>query len=166
MFELKPLSPAAIPAALAKAERYRLLNEPEQSQSICEDVLRADPANVQAMVTLILALTDEFPRHVRNAGRAESVAAGLPGEYERHYYAGLVAERRARALLVRTGPGRALPAGDLLREAMRAFERAEAVKPVDNDDALLRWNACARLFQRYPELAVLDEERTIPVMLE
>ena len=64
MFELKPLSPAAIPAALAKAERYRLLNEPEQSQSICEDVLRADPANVQAMVTLILALTDEFPRHV------------------------------------------------------------------------------------------------------
>ena len=28
MFSLKPLSPSAIPAALAKAERYRLLNEP------------------------------------------------------------------------------------------------------------------------------------------
>ena len=49
---------------------------------------------------------------------------------------------------------------------MRQFERAEAVKPSDNDDALLRWNACARLFLRYPELAVIDEERTAPVMLE
>jgi len=27
-FELKALSPEAIPRALAKAERYRLLNEP------------------------------------------------------------------------------------------------------------------------------------------
>ena len=79
---------------------------------------------------------------------------------------GLVAERRARALLDRGGPGRALPAGDLLREAMRAFERADAVKPADNDDALLRWNACARLFHHYPELAETDEERTAPVMLE
>ena len=77
-----------------------------------------------------------------------------------------MAERRARALLRAGGPGRALPAGDLLREAMRPFERAEAVKPADNDDALLRWNACARLFLRYPELAVIDEERTAPVMLE
>ena len=49
---------------------------------------------------------------------------------------------------------------------MRYFERAESLKPVDNDDALLRWNACARLLQRYPELAVIDEERTAPVMLE
>ena len=167
MFELKRLSTSAIPAALAKAERYRLLNEPEEAQSICEVVLSADPANFDAVRTLILALTDTFPNHeLGNISRAQELVATLPSEYERAYFAGLVAERRARALLVRTGPGRALPAGDLLREAMRAFERAEAVKPVDNDDALLRWNACARLFQRYPELAVLDEERTIPVMLE
>jgi hypothetical protein len=92
--------------------------------------------------------------------------ARLPSEYERAYFAGLVAERRARALLTRGGPGRALPAGDLLREAMRSFERADAVKPADNEDALLRWNACARLFHRHPELAVIDEERTAPVMLE
>jgi hypothetical protein len=59
-----------------------------------------------------------------------------------------------------------LPAGDLIREAMRAFERAEAVKPPDNDDALLRWNACVRLVQRHPELAVMDDQRTAPVMLE
>jgi tetratricopeptide (TPR) repeat protein len=167
MFELKRLSTSAIPAALAKAERYRLLNEPEEAQSICEDVLSADPANFDAVRMLILALTDTFPNHeLGNISRAQELVAKLPSEYERAYFAGLVAERRARALLVRTGPGRALPAGDLLREAMKAFERAEAVKPVDNDDALLRWNACARLFQRYPELAVVDEERTTPVMLE
>ena len=167
MMELKRLSTAAIPGALAKAERYRLLNEPEEAQSICEDVLRADPANFEAVRTLILALTDSFPSHdPSSVGRAQELVARLPSEYERAYFAGLVAERRARALMTRGGPGRALPAGDLLREAMRAFERAESVKPADNDDALLRWNACVRLFERHPELAVIDEERTTPVMLE
>ena len=167
MFELKRLSTAAIPGSLAKAERYRLLNEPEQAQSICEDVLHADPANFEAVRILILALTDSFPHHdPNNISHAQELVARLPSEYERAYFAGLVAERRARALLTRGGPGRALPAGDLIREAMHAFERAEAVKPADNDDALLRWNACARLLQRHPELAVTDEERTHPVMLE
>jgi hypothetical protein len=167
MFELKRLSTAAIPGALAKAERYRLLNEPEQAQSICEDVLEAEPANFEAVRILILALTDSFPHHdPNNVSRAQELVARLPSEYERAYFAGLVAERRARALLTRGGPGRALPAGDLVREAMRAFERAEAVKPADNDDALLRWNACARLLQRHPELGVIDEQSTAPVMLE
>jgi hypothetical protein len=165
--ELKRLSSSAIPSALAKAERYRLLNEPEEAQSICEDVLQADPGNAEAVRTLILALTDSFPNQDGTAvSRAQDLVAKLPSEYERAYYAGLVAERRARALLGKGSPGRALPAGDWLREAMRAFERAEAVKPADNDDALLRWNACARLFQRHPELSITDEERTAPVMLE
>jgi hypothetical protein len=165
--ELKRLSTSALPAALAKAERYRLLNEPEQAQSICEDVLAVDPANFDAVRISILALTDTFPHHdSHSAARALELVAKLPSEYERAYFAGLIAERRARALLRRTGQGRALPAGDLLREAMKQFERAEAVKPQDNDDALLRWNACVRLFQRHPELAVTDEERTAPVMLE
>lgn len=167
MFELKRLSTSAIPAALAKAERYRLLNEPGEAQSICEDVLEADPANFDAVRVLILALTDSFPNHDGTVvHRAQELVARLPSEYERAYFAGLVAERRARALLGRGGPGRALPAGDLLREAMKAFERAEAVKPADNDDALLRWNACARLFLRHPELMVTDDERTAPLMLE
>ena len=60
MFDLKPLSKSAVPAALAKAERYRLLNEPMQAASICEDVLRVDPDNAPARVALILALSDEF----------------------------------------------------------------------------------------------------------
>jgi hypothetical protein len=167
MFELKRLSTSAIPSALAKAERYRLLNEPDEAQSICEDVLSVDPANADAVRTLILALTDSFPHQDgKIVSRARDLVATLPSEYERAYYSGLVAERRARALLGKGGPGRSLPAGDWLREAMQAFERAEAVKPADNDDALLRWNACVRLLQRHPELMTIDEERTAPVMLE
>ncbi len=167
MFELKPLSTSAIPSALLKAERYRLLNEPEQAESICEDILEADARNHQALVTLILALTDRFPHHDgRVVSRAQALVARLTSEYERAYYAGLVAERRARALLDRGGPGRALPAGDWLREAMRAFERAESLRPPDNDDARLRWNACVRLFRAHPEMLVTDEERTAPLMLE
>ena len=165
--ELKRLSTSAIPSALAKAERYRLLNEPEEAQSICEDVLTADPANFEAVRILILALTDSFPKHDGSyVTRAQSLVARLPSEYERAYFGGLVFERRARALMARSGPGYAIPAGQLLRDAMKAFERAESVKPADNDDALLRWNACVRLFERHPELAVLHDERTAPVMLE
>ncbi len=167
MLELKRLSISAIPGALAKAERYRLLNEPEQARSICEDILAADPGNRAATATLILSLTDVFAHYERGAvTRAQQLVATLPSDYERLYYGGLVAERRARALLRRAGPGRARPAGDLLREAMRSFERAESLKPADNDDALLRWNACARMFDAHAELTVTDDEPTTPVMLE
>jgi hypothetical protein len=158
MFELKSLSASAIPAALTKAERYRLLNEPEQSQSICEDVLRADPANHDALVTLILALTDDFRHKPRNAARASEAAAQLSSEYERWYYAGLIAERRARALLEHAGPG-ARAAAEWLRDAMDHYERAESMRPPDNDDARLRWNACARVFNARPELLVPEDSR-------
>jgi hypothetical protein len=168
VFQLKPLTREAIPAALAKAERYRLLNEPEQAESICEDVLAADPGNRDALVMLILALTDRFPSHEGTVvGRAQSLIERLDGEYERAYYSGLVAERRARALVDRGGPGSLLTAGDWLREAMRWFERAEALRPAGNDDARLRWNACVRLMVRHPHLASApDDERTQPLMLE
>ena len=49
MFELKLLSTGAIPAALAQAERYRLLNEPGEAESICLDVLRVDPEHQDAL---------------------------------------------------------------------------------------------------------------------
>ena len=79
MFELKPLSPAAIPGALLKAERYRLLNEPDEAQSICEDVLAADPDNSKRVRTLILAITDSFPQHdAPQASRAQELVARLP----------------------------------------------------------------------------------------
>ena len=55
-FELKTLHPDAVPRALAKAERYRLLNEPSQAESICRDVLAVDAANQDALTMLLLAL--------------------------------------------------------------------------------------------------------------
>src|SRR5436309_12774692 len=59
IFELKPLTQEAIPKALEKAERYRLLKEPAQAESICGDVLQIDPGNEHALVMLLLALTDQ-----------------------------------------------------------------------------------------------------------
>lgn len=167
MFELKRLSATAIPGALAKAERYRLLNEPEQARSICEDILVAEPGNRTATTILLLSLTDMFPdQEAGTLSRAQQLVGTFEAEYDRVYYAGLIAERRARALLRRTGQWRSLTAGELLREAMAAYERAHTVKPPDNDDALLRWNACARVFNAQPELLATDDAPAAPVMLE
>src|SRR6187397_1377527 len=100
MAELKSLHKDAIPAALAKAERYRLLNEPGEAESICLDVLDVEPQNQQALVMLLLALTEQFadgPSDVPR--RAREVLPLLAGEYERAYYAGIICERRAKALI-------------------------------------------------------------------
>ena len=166
MIPLKPLSTDAIPAALTKAERYRLLNEPHQAESICEDILAADPGNTQAVAILLLALTDQFSKgdgHL--VARALELAARMASPYDRAYFGGLVAERRARALM--GGPaGRARTAGPWLRDAMEHYEQAEDLRPPGNDEARLRWNACARVLNAHPEMAVQEEERTAPLMLE
>jgi hypothetical protein len=143
---LKSLSKDAIPRALDKAERYRLLNEPAGAVSICLDVLAVEPDNQEALVTLVLAMTDEFAHGYKlEDGRPEDVVARLEGEYERVYYAGIVAERRAEAVLDQDAPGAAHIAHDLLANAMQHYEQAERLRPPGNDDALLRWNTCVRL---------------------
>ena len=145
-FELKPLSREAIPAAIEKAMRYRLLNEPGEAESICHDVLRTDPENQQALVTLLLALTDRFSKgYAVGATEAKELLPRLRGPYEQAYYAGIICERRAKAQLQRGGPGCGFEAYEGLREAMMWYEKAEALRPAGNDDALLRWNACARI---------------------
>jgi len=168
MYSLKPLAIDAIPAALARAERYRLLNEPEQAESICEDVLAADPKNAPAAVMLILALTDQFPTEESGlVSRARAFVDQLEDPYQRAYYRGLVAERRARALVGRGGPAAAFTAGDWLRQAMTWFERADDLRTAGNDDARLRWNACARFFMRHRQLREPREESpTPPIMSE
>ena len=168
--QLKQLSAAAIPAALAKAERYRLLNEPEQAESICEDVLAIDPGNVEAKAMLILALTDQLadgaPDRGQALSRAQALAATVASEYHRAYFRGLIAERRGRALLSRGGAGSRANAGEWLREAMECFAEAEPMRPADDDSAILRWNACQRLFDRHPELSQKHEDSSEPVMSE
>ena len=163
MFELKPLTKDAIPKALEKAEHYRLLNEPAQAESICLDVLRIDGDNQRALVVLLLALTDQFDEGVADAGpRAREVLARMRDEYERLYYAGIVAERRARAKLHRGGRGSQAVAYEWFREAMTSYEKAEAMRPPGNDDALLRWNTCARILMRHPHIERAPEERSDP----
>jgi len=168
MFDLKPLSKNAIPAALAKAERYRLLNEPMQAASICEDVLRVEPDNTAARVALILALSDEFggPEQAAALTRARTLLPGLSSDYERAYYSGILAERRALAQLAHGAAGASFNAYDGLREAMEWFEKAEGMRPPGNDDAILRWNACARVLMRNPHLRPRTDERDMPIALE
>ena len=168
MFPLKPLSKDAVPAALVKAERYRLLNEPGEAESICLDVLQVDPDNQDALVTLLLALTDQFPAAEGNcaplASRAEGLLIRLSDPYDREYYKGIIRERRAKAALQRDSFHSSASAVGWLHEALACFERAEAIKPPHNDDATLRWNACARLMQRLPQVA--HDTRAEPIESE
>ncbi len=153
MPELKPISKAAIPAALEKAAHYRLLNEPVQAESICRDVLTIDPDNQEASITLLLALTDQFPSRLGDALTDASEAAdGLADPYRRAYYYGIVCERCAYAHLERGGPGVGPIAYDWLAQAMDWYQQAEPLRPPGNDDVILRWNACARALARHPEM--------------
>jgi hypothetical protein len=166
MFELKPLSPQAVPRAMEKAERYRLLNEPEEAESICLDVLDVEPDNQEALVTLLLALSDQFHTEIAEPfTRAHALLRSLPAEYDRLYYAGLLCERRGNAHLARGGPGSAAVASEWVHQAMQWYEQAEAIRPPDNDDSILRWNTCARLISKH-HLAPPMEEAYEPLFLE
>ena len=145
MFELKPLNHDAIPAALEKAQRYRLLNEPGAAESIYLDILAIDPDNTDALVGVVLAMSDRFAKdYAVGDGRIQDFIAKMQSEYERAYYTGIVYERRGKAVLEKGG----INAYELFEQAMEWFEKAEAVRPSGNDDAILRWNGCARIINR------------------
>jgi tetratricopeptide (TPR) repeat protein len=161
MSELKRLAKEAVPRALEKAERYRLLNEPAEAESISIDVLAVDPENQQALVLLLLSLTDQLEHGVSDA-RARDVLPRLKGEYERAYYAGLIWERKGKAIMRQGSPGSGSRAYHALAEAMECYEKAEALRPPANDDAILRWNTCVRLLERHPHLVPATEDRSEP----
>lgn len=148
MFDLKTISKAAIPQSLERGERYRLLNEPTVAESICLDILKVDADNQQALVMLILALTDQFVENpALNVARLLEYVPKIESEYERTYYSGIVYERQGKARLKREYPGAGFDAYELLREAMHWFEKAEPIRPEANEDAVIRWNNCARLIE-------------------
>ncbi len=149
MAELRPISKEAVGAALEKAQRYRLLNEPREAESICHDVLLADPDNAQARITLLLAMTDQFGQRAGSPlEAARQQITSLPSEYERAYYTGVIFERWGKSHLARDMPRHV--AFDWIREAMNHYDAAAAMRPPENDDAILRWNTCVRLLQREP----------------
>ena len=166
MFELKRIAAEAIPAALDKAERYRLLNQPDAAESICEDVLAIDANNQPALISLLLSLTDQFHLgDTESFQHAVDVLPRLHSDYDRLYYAGLVWERRASARLRADDPSSHRVAFPWLSKAMQFFEQAEMIRPHGNDDALLRWNTCARLIQHY-HLEPEPVERVLEPALE
>ncbi len=166
MFQPKPIYADAIPRALEKAERYRLLAEPEEAESICLDILAIDPDNQPALITLLLSLTDQFRSNCSEClARAQAILPRLNSEYERCYYAGIVCERRGSATLDRAQPGCRTVAYSWLRQAMDWYEQAEALRPPHNDDAILRWNTCVRILHKH-ELGPAAVESFEPLLQE
>lgn len=165
MFELKPLSKESIPNALAKAERYRLLNDPQEAESICRDILAVDPDDREAQIALILSLTDQFDRHLNETFQpACDVALKLDDEYSRAYYCGLICERRAKQHLRRGGPGAGYVAYDWYHKAMGYYETATELRPEGNDSSILRWNAVVRTFRRHPELVAEPDHDAVELL--
>jgi replication-associated recombination protein RarA len=149
-FKLKPLSKDGIEAALDKAEHYRLLNQPRLAESICLDILEVDSSNQKAKVFLLLALTDQFARSSSKASKqALELAQSLKDDYSRHYYEGIIHERQGAVALNSGIPGADFDACEWYLEAMNFYEKAEKVSPSGNNDALLRWNTCARTIMQY-----------------
>jgi len=155
-FELKPISVQSIPEALTKVERYRLLNEPSLAESICLDILAIVPDHQQALISLLLARTDQFQSNLP-AKAAQEVLAQVQGDYERAYYAGIIWERLGSARICQGGPGGGASAYHALREAMDHYERAMNFATPGNDDAILRWNTCARVIMQNPDIRPLPD---------
>ena len=147
-FQLKAISLEGVDAALSKAELYRLLNEPEEAESICQDVLAAQPGHQLALRLLGLAITDQFSGTPSDRyAEVERTFQQLTDAYERPYYLGLLHERRAKAQLRAGRSPHTLMV--LLEEAMRYYQEAEQIRPTGNDEAILRWNRCVRLIQSH-----------------
>ncbi len=164
-FELKRIAPETFPEALAKVDRYRLLNEPSLAESICLDILAVAPDNQDALISLLLARTDQFGAGATQASALELLER-IESGYMRTYYSGIVWERVAHHHLRQARPGSPSAAYHSFRKAMEFYEQAEAVRPVGNDDAILRWNTCARILMRNHLVRPLPLEEPQPIMSE
>lgn len=146
MFELKTLNKDAIPAAIEKAKQYRLLNEPSAAQSICLDILAVDPENQETLVIIVLAMTDRLTRDYSiGDSQIQNYLDHIKDDHQRAYYTGIFYERRAKAILNTNSTGNEATIYELFRIAMDWFEKAESLSTNQNDNALLRWNTCARI---------------------
>lgn len=148
MYKLKTISADGISRALEKVERYRLLNEPSEAESICRDILAVDSNHQEALIMFILSLSDQFGNGIGDNEVREAIHK-LTDDYKSFYYTGIVKERLAKAIIIRGGFGNNSDAYEWLQEAMESFEKAASIRPSGNDDSILRYNACVRTIQRY-----------------
>ena len=166
MFELKPISHESVPGALAKVERYRLLNDPWEAESICRDILAIEPDHQQARISLILALADQIADEPTAFSNALTAVDLLESRYDRVYYAGIVWERRAKARHHGGGQGAHHYVYEWIVKAMELFEDAEPLRAPGNDDAVVRWNACVRFLWHHKELVPRTEDIAEPIVSE
>jgi hypothetical protein len=159
MYELRKLSREGLEGARKKALHYRLLNQPFLAESICRDVLEIEPDDQETLITLCLSLCDQFGvEGGASATAAMELVSRLTGEYERQYYAGIVCERTAFAKLALATHASGHLAYDWLMRAMKHYEDAAERRPAGNDDALLRWNTCARLIDSRSDVHEAHDE--------
>jgi hypothetical protein len=165
MSELKRITKQGVPAAIQKAERYRFLNQAWAAESICLDVIAVDPDNQAALIILLLAITDQFGEGLaEGVERARAILPQLKDPYKRAYYTGIICERRGKAQLDRGAPGAGEMAYDWFKQAMDWYEKAEALRPAENDEAVLRWNTCVRLLSSHHELQPQAERGFEPAL--
>lgn len=162
MHNVKPITKQGIQRALEKVERYRLLNEPAEAESICRDILSLEPDNQKALGMFILCLSDQFSTGMTNKEVMESISK-LTDDYKRTYYTGIVLERQAKAAIIRGGFGSHFDAYEWLMEAIEQFEKAGSLRLDGNDDAILRYNACVRTIERH-HLKPRARENSEPMM--
>ena len=150
-FNLKKLSGEGVSAAIAKAEKYRLLNDPTMAESICLDILAVEPENEKTKIILLLALTDQFGmnRASQAPRKAKELVKEIKDEFMRIYYSGLINERLGTATLNSSAMGKEHNAYEWYIEAMELYEEAEALQPAGDNDAILRWNTCARIIMQH-----------------
>jgi tetratricopeptide (TPR) repeat protein len=149
--KLKLLPARDLDAALQKANRYRDLNQPEEAESICKDILAVDPQHQAALRVLGLALTDRFAEPaVGLFEQAMEAFLHLKDKYDRTYHEGVAWERLGKAHLARGEGHGALTA---LEHALDLFEEAEGMAPEGNSEAVLRFNRCVRLLESHQLLS-------------
>jgi hypothetical protein len=166
MYKTKPIAIESVPGALAKAERYRLLNEPGEAESICQDILAIEPGNEQAQISLLLALTDQIPDEPQAFAKAMAMIPNLDNAYDRAYYTGIAWERRAKARLAVNSHGSGRYVFEWISTALRFFEEAEQLRTPGNDDSVLRWNACVRFLELHGQLSQEADDVPDPIASE
>ncbi|MEJ2056318.1 MAG: hypothetical protein P8X39_00595 [Desulfofustis sp.] len=166
MVEIKLLSKEGIPRALVMAKQYRLLNEPDEAESICLDILAADPDHLEALVTLLLALTDKFSESGLNPAfsQAKEIVDKLGDSFCKSYYLGIIFERLGKYHLKQGGPGAGTVCHDWLAKALECFEEAMTSCDPDNQDTVLRWNSCARLINNNAEIKAGGPDQAEPLL--
>ena len=144
---LKKLSANELDSAVEKAVLYRALNQPEEAESICQDVIAVDPKHQNGLRVLGLAITDRFDElAVGLFEEAMKIFGRLENEYDRVYHEGVAWERLGKAHLRRGEGHGALGA---IEHALEHYERADAIAPAGNPDPTLRYNRCVRLLQSH-----------------